>query len=157
MSLSSVRMHLAAAAPELVIEELPSSTATVDEAAAAHGVVAGQIAKSLTLRVGADVVLIVVSGAMRLDSKKLRLVLGNRAKMLPIEEVEPETGHPVGGVSPFGLRHPIRVLCDVSLRRFDIVIPAGGSRNSAVRVAPQRLADIAAAEWVDVCQAPPAD
>jgi len=155
MSLESVRLHLAASAPELVIEELSCSTATVGEAAAAHGVAPGQIAKSLTLRVGEEVVLIVAGGDVRLDNRKLRDVLGNRVKMLPAEAVERETGHPVGGVCPFGLLRPIRILCDISLRNFAEVIPAAGSLNSAVRVAPQRLAELAGATWVDVCQSRP--
>ena len=152
MSLTSVREHLATVAPDLEVEELACSIATVEEAAAAHGVAPSQIAKSLTLRIGEEVVLVVARGDARLDNRKLREVLGGRVKMLASEEVERETGHPVGGVCPFGLLRPMRVLCDISLLTHEEVIPAGGSRNSAVRVAPRRLADLVAAEWVDVCQ-----
>ena len=72
--------------------------------------------------------------------------------MLDAEEVERLTSHPVGGVCPFGLPAPLPVYCDVSLRAWDIVVPAAGSRNSAVRIAPERLAEIADGRWVDVCQ-----
>jgi prolyl-tRNA editing enzyme YbaK/EbsC (Cys-tRNA(Pro) deacylase) len=76
--------------------------------------------------------------------------------MLEAAEVAALTGHPVGGVCPFGLATPLPVYCDASLRGFDAVWPAAGSVNSALRIAPERLAVLAGAEWVDVCQ-PPAE
>lgn len=154
MSLESARQFLAAHAPDLSIIELEQSTATVDLAAQAHGVAPGQIAKTLSLRVGEKVVLVVASGDMRLDNRKLKEVFGARAKMLKADEVVALTGHPVGGVCPFGLATPLPVYCDVSLRAYDAVMPAAGSLNSAVRVAPERLATLVQAEWVDVCQLP---
>lgn len=154
MSLESARQFLAAHAPDLSIIELEQSTATVDLAAQAHGVAPGQIAKTLSLRVGEKVVLVVASGDMRLDNRKLKEVFGARAKMLKADEVVALTGHPVGGVCPFGLATPLPVYCDVSLRAYDVVMPAAGSLNSAVRVAPERLATLVQAEWVDVCQLP---
>lgn len=154
MSLESARQFLATHAPDLAIIELEQSTATVDLAAQAHGVAPGQIAKTLSLRVGEKVVLVVASGDMRLDNRKLKDVFGARAKMLKADEVVALTGHPVGGVCPFGLATPLPVYCDVSLRDYDAVMPAAGSLNSAVRVAPERLATLVQAEWVDVCQLP---
>jgi prolyl-tRNA editing enzyme YbaK/EbsC (Cys-tRNA(Pro) deacylase) len=74
--------------------------------------------------------------------------------MLGLDEVADITGHEVGGVCPFGLKTPLAVYCDVSLQAFDIVVPAAGSIHSAVRIAPQRMAELTAAEWVDVCQEP---
>jgi prolyl-tRNA editing enzyme YbaK/EbsC (Cys-tRNA(Pro) deacylase) len=61
----------------------------------------------------------------------------------------------VGGVCPFGLVSPLAVYCDVSLKAFDIVAPAAGSTNSALKIAPGRIAEITGAQWVDVCQPPP--
>ena len=72
--------------------------------------------------------------------------------MLPAEEVETLTGHPVGGVCPFGLATPLPVYLDSSLQAFDEVLPAAGAVHSAVRLAPARLAEIVAGQWVDVCQ-----
>jgi len=72
--------------------------------------------------------------------------------MLGLDEVAEITGHEVGGVCPFGLKALLPVYCDVSLNAFDVVVPAAGSTHSAVRIAPQRLADLVRAEWVDVCQ-----
>ena len=74
--------------------------------------------------------------------------------MLGVDEVADITGHEVGGVCPFGLKTPLPVYCDVSLQAFDEVVPAAGSINSAVRIAPMRMAELVGAEWVDVCQAP---
>ena len=62
------------------------------------------------------------------------------------------TGHPVGGVCPFGLARPLAIYCDVSLQPFDEVFPAAGSLNSSVRVTPERLAELVSRRWVDACR-----
>ena len=154
MSLDSVRAFLAAHAPDLTIVETEARTATVAEAAAAHGVAPGQIAKTLSLRVGERAVLVVARGDVRLDNRKARAAFAAKPRMLEAAEVAALTGHPVGGVCPFGLATPLPVYCDVSLRGFEAVWPAAGSVNSAVRIAPERLAALVGAEWVDVCQPP---
>jgi prolyl-tRNA editing enzyme YbaK/EbsC (Cys-tRNA(Pro) deacylase) len=132
------------------------SSATVVLAAEAYGVEPARIAKTLSLRVGDRVVLIVAAGTSRMDNKKVKAQFGVKPKMLGVDEVAEITGHEVGGVCPFGLKTPLPVYCDVSLRAFDIVVPAAGSTHSAVRITPQRMAELTAAEWVDVCQAPAA-
>lgn len=152
MSLESVRQFFAEHAPEINIIEMPESTATVELAARAHGVTAGQIAKTLSLKVKNEIVLIVTRGDARLDNRKLKAVLGAKARMLSVDEVINWTGHPVGGVCPFGLENPLRVYCDVSLRGFEEVLPAAGAVHSAVRISPQRMAELTAAKWVDVCE-----
>lgn len=152
MSLQSVQAFLAEHAPELKIEEAATSSATVALAAEAFGVEPAQIAKTLSLRVGEKVFLVVAKGTARLDNKKARTAFGGKVKMLALEEVEAITGHPVGGVCPFGLAQLLPVYCDISLKEFDIVVPAAGSTNSSVRIAPDRLAEITGAEWVDVCE-----
>lgn len=153
MSLESVRQFFAEHAPEIEIIELAESTATVELAARAHGVTPGQIAKTLSLKVKDEVVLIVTRGDARLDNRKLKAALGAKARMLSVDEVVNWTGHPVGGVCPFGLENPLTVYCDVSLRNFDEVLPAAGAIHSAVRISPQQIADLTAARWVDVCEA----
>jgi prolyl-tRNA editing enzyme YbaK/EbsC (Cys-tRNA(Pro) deacylase) len=87
-----------------------------------------------------------------MDRKKLKAQFGVKPKMLGVDEVAEITGHEVGGVCPFGLKTPLPVYCDVSLKAFEEVVPAAGSTHSAVRIAPSRLAELTAAEWVDVCQ-----
>ncbi|QKZ04897.1 MULTISPECIES: YbaK/EbsC family protein [Pseudomonas] len=152
MSLETVKTFLAANAPDLSVIELPESTATVALAAAAHQVEPGQIAKSLSLRVNGQVILIVTRGDARLDNKKFKDRFGVKAKMLEAAEVQAHTSHPVGGVCPFGLPEDVAVYCDVSLQAFDEVLPAGGATNAAVRLCPQRMAELVNAQWVDVAQ-----
>jgi prolyl-tRNA editing enzyme YbaK/EbsC (Cys-tRNA(Pro) deacylase) len=154
MSLDSVRAFLATHAPDIAIVELPQSTATVELAAAGHGVAPAQIAKTLSLRIKERVVLVVACGTARLNNRKVKDVLGGKASMLPAEEVARLTGHPVGGVCPFGLASDLPVYCDVSLRAFAEVLPAAGSINSALRIAPERLAALVGGRWVDVCDVP---
>lgn len=155
MSVDSVRAFFAQNAPDIVVIESPLSSATVALAAQAYGVAPALIAKTLSLRVGERVVLIVTSGTSRLDNRKLKALFGAKPKMLDVEEVANITGHEVGGVCPFGLKTPLRVYCDLSLKAFEEVVPAAGSTHSAVCISPSRLAELTAAEWVDVCQVQP--
>ena len=141
-----------ARAPDITIVELDGSTATVALAAEGHGVAPAQIAKTLSLRVSDRNLLLVTSGIARLDNKKVKAVFGGKPRMLAPEEVVAITGHPVGGVCPFGLATPLPVYCDVSLKAFDEVVPAAGSMHSALRIDPLRMAELVEAEWVDVCQ-----
>ena len=153
MSLESVRQFFATHAPDIAIIELPVSTATVELAAKGHGVLPAQIAKTLCLRVGEQTFLVVARGDARLDNKKAKAVFGGKVSMLGAEDVLALTSHPVGGVCPFGLPQPMPIYCDVSLQDFDEVVPAAGSTRSAVRIAPNRMAELVEAQWVDVCQA----
>jgi prolyl-tRNA editing enzyme YbaK/EbsC (Cys-tRNA(Pro) deacylase) len=152
MSLASVRAFFAENAPDIAVVESPLSSATVALAAEAYGVEPGRIAKTLSLRVGARVVLLVTSGIARMDNKKVKACFGGKPKMLGLEEVAEITGHEVGGVCPFGLKTNLPVYCDVSLQAYDEVVPAAGSTHSAVRIAPARMAELVGAEWVDVCE-----
>ena len=152
MSLDSVRAFFAQHAPDIAIIETAESSATVALAAAAHGVEPARIAKTLSLRIGDRIVLVVARGDARLGNRKARAALGGKPRMLDADEVAALTGHPVGGVCPFGLATPLPVYCDVSLRSFDEVVPAAGSTQSAVRISPERMAALTSAEWVDVCQ-----
>lgn len=157
MTVASVRAFMAEHAPEIEVIELDTLTSTVPLAAAAHGVSHGQIAKTLSLRVGQKTFLLVARGDVRLDNRKAKDTFGGKVSMLSHEEALALTGHPVGGVCPFGLATPLPVYCDVSLRAFDEVVPAAGDVHAALRIAPERMAGITGAEWVDVCQPPPAE
>ncbi len=103
-------------APDIAIIELANSTATVALAAEGHGVEPAQIAKTLSLRVGGQSLLVVTRGDARLDNRKAKAAFGGKVSMLGPEEVVAITGHPVGGVCPFGLATPLPVYCDVSLQ-----------------------------------------
>jgi len=152
MSLQSVRAFLAEHAPDIEILEKGTSTATVVEAAEAHGVQPGQIAKTLSLWVNGEVVLLVLAGDARIDNQKFKAHFKAKARMLNGGEVEEWTGHPVGGVCPFGLPRALRIFADETLHRFDVVLPAAGASNAAVRIAPGRLAELTKATWVNVAQ-----
>jgi prolyl-tRNA editing enzyme YbaK/EbsC (Cys-tRNA(Pro) deacylase) len=152
MSVESVRTFFAEHAPDIEVLELDVSTATVDLAAAGHGVAPEQIAKTLAIRVGDEIVLLATKGTARLDNKKFKARFATKPRMLPLEEVERETSHPVGGVCPFGLPRPLKIYCDVSLQPYDEVVPAAGAVNAAVRISPERMAALTGAEWIDVCQ-----
>ena len=154
MSLESVRAWLAGHAPDLPLIEVTESTATVETAARALGVEPGRIAKTLAVRVRDTVFLVVAQGDARLDNAKSKAEFGARPRMLGPEETLALTGHPVGGVCPFGLATSLPVYCDVSLRHFDLVYPAAGSLNSSVEVTPERLFDLVGERWVDLCKLP---
>jgi len=152
MSLESVRAFFAEKAPDISVIEASQSSATVPLAALAYGVEPARIAKTLSLRIGERVVLIVTSGTSRMDNRKVKALFGGKPKMLGLDEVADITGHEVGGVCPFGLKAPLPVYCDISMKAFDIVVPAAGSTHSAVKITPERLAQLTSAEWVDVCE-----
>jgi prolyl-tRNA editing enzyme YbaK/EbsC (Cys-tRNA(Pro) deacylase) len=154
MSLESVRAFFAQKAPDIAVIESAVSSATVALAAQAYGVEPARIAKTLSLRIADRVVLLVASGTSRMDNKKVKALFRVKPKMLAPEEVADITGHEVGGVCPFGLKSPLPIYCDLSLKAFDEFVPAAGSTHSAVRIAPARLAELVSAEWVDVCQLP---
>ena len=156
MSLQSVRDFFETRQLDLPIIELDVSTATVALAAQAHGVEPGRIAKTLAFRLGdGRVILLVASGDRRIDNQKFKLTFG-KGKMLAVEEVADLTGHPVGGVCPFGLAQPLAIYLDTSLQSYDLVLPAAGATHSAVRISPAQMADVTQGEWVEVCQAAPA-
>ena len=156
MSLESVRAWLAGHAPDLRLIEVEESTATVATAAAALGVEPGRIAKTLAVRVNERVFLLVARGDARLDNAKTKTAFGGRPRMLGAEETLALTGHPVGGVCPFGVATPLPVYLDETLKGFDIVYPAGGSLNTSVEVTPDRLFELVAEAWVDLCRLPEA-
>lgn len=157
MSAESVGAWLSDNAPDLPVIETELSTATVEAAAITLGVEPGRIAKTLAVRIGDRTVLVVARGDGRLDNQKTKSAFGARPRMLGAEETLELTGHPVGGVCPFGLATPLPVYLDVSLKAFDTVYPAGGSLNTSVRVTPERLFELVGERWVDVMRLPEAN
>ena len=152
MTVASVRAFFAAHQVDMPIIELLENTATVALAAQAHGVEPGRIAKTLAFRLAdGKVFLLGARGDARIDNAKFKAAFG-KGKMLALDEVEALTGHPVGGVCPFGLATPLPVYLDRSLQAFDEVLPAAGSVNSALRISPQQMAELTQGQWVDACQ-----
>ena len=154
MSLESVKAWLADRAPNLRLIDVEETTATVETAAKALGVAPGRIAKTLAVRAGEHLFLLCTRGDARLDNRKCKDEFGARPRMLGAQETFEVTGHPVGGVCPFGLKQPLSVYLDVSLKVYDVVYPAGGSLNTSVEVGTERLFDLVAERWVDLCRLP---
>ncbi len=152
MSRESVDSWLAVHAPDLRLIGTMDSTATVETAAKALGVQPGQIAKTLAVRAGEQTFLLCTRGDARLDNRKCKDEFGARPRMLGPDETLALTGHPVGGVCPFGLKNPLPVYLDVSLKAFDVVYPAGGSLNSSVEISTDRLFELVGKSWVDLCR-----
>ncbi len=137
------------------ILEFPVSSATVELAAQVVGVEPARIAKTLSFYTKEKdaAILIVTAGDMKIDNSKFKHFFGMKAKMLAAEDVEPLTGHAIGGVCPFGNPEHTAVYLDVSLKRFETVFPAAGSGNSAVELTCDELAEYSRAkEWIDVCK-----
>ena len=133
--------------------EFDVSSATVELAAVAVGCEPQRIAKTMSFLVDGAPVLIVLAGDARINNPKFKAAVHQKAKMLGHEQVAELTGFPVGGVCPFLAPEGVKIYLDESLRRFDTVFPAAGTRNSAVEVTlPQLEAASHAAGWVDVSQ-----
>ncbi len=131
------------------------SSATVELAAVAVGTEPARIAKSLTFMVEEKPIMIIAAGDAKINNGKYKGVFQKKAKMLTREEVNELIGHDVGGVCPFGIKDGVDVYLDVSLKRFDIVYPACGSANSAVRLTPAELEELSGCKgWIDVCKIP---
>lgn len=154
MSGESALAWLQAHAADLTLIDHARSTATVAEAAEVLGVEPGRIAKSLAIRVGETIYLLLARGDARLDNARCKAELGGRPRMLDPEETLAVTGHAVGGVCPFGLASELPILADRSLLDYPTVFPAAGTRTSSVEVEPVRLAGMVGARWVEVCKPP---
>lgn len=152
MSVESVRNFFKERNQEDPVFELEDSGATVDLAAQVIGVEAKFIAKTLAFKLKEKDILVVTRGDARIDNKKFRTYFKTKAKMLGLNEVEEITGHPVGGVCPFGLKNPLDVYIDISIKDFGFVYPAAGSRTTALKISPESIQELTNAEWVDVCQ-----
>lgn len=127
-------------------------TSTVAKAADSLGVTHGEIAKSLLFRINDGFAMVVMAGDKRLDNRKFKQVFRAKAKMLEVDEVIAVTGHPVGGVCPFGLKQAIPVYLDYSLLAYQRVFPAAGATNTAVELTVTELKDITEGRWIDVSQ-----
>lgn len=152
MSVESVKKHFKEANLGLEVIEMNNSTATVELAARAIGVEEGQIAKTIALELKEETILIVCKGDAKIDNRKYKDEFAIKAKMLSFENVENVTGHPVGGVCPFGLKNPLKIYLDESLKRYEYVYPAAGATNSAVKIDLDLLQSSTNGVWIDVCK-----
>lgn len=153
MSIERVREYFKEFGLEEKIMEFNQSSATVDLAADAVGVIPARIAKTLSFKERDSAILVVTAGDKKIDNKKFKSEFGYKAKMLSPEEVLQLTGHEIGGVCPFGLTNKLKVYLDESIKRFETVFPACGSDNSAIEFTCDDLYTYSNGEkWVDVCK-----
>lgn len=154
MSLRTVTEHLRRHGKDTDILVFDDSSATVALAAEKVGTTPERIAKTLAFYDPQDAgraVLIVAAGDARLHNGSFKRLFGGKPKMVSADDLERLTGHPMGGVCPFGNPEGARVYLDESLQRFDVVYPAAGTDRSAVRVLVAELEAISgAAGWVGV-------
>ena len=123
MSIEKVRQYFQPLGREQDILEFETSSATVELAAQAAGVIPARIAKTLSFLVDEGCVLIVTAGDAKIDNSKFKAMFHTKAKMLSPEQVYSFTGHAVGGVCPFANPDGVRTYLDVSLQRFETVFP----------------------------------
>lgn len=151
MSLDRAKNHLKKYGLDKNIIEFEESTATVKEAALALGTSESQIAKTLALYVGDRALIIVTKGDAKIDNAKFKAEFGKKGSMIPLEDLEVKIGHPAGGVCPFGIENGVDVYLDNSLKEFDVVYPAAGTAQSAVKLSiPELEQSTNYKRWVDV-------
>ncbi len=125
----------------------------MEKAAEALGCEEKLIAKSMAFKVRDDAIIIVIAGDSKTDNQKYKARFGTKATMIKPEELPDLIGHPMGGVCPFDVNENVKVYLDESLRRFDIVYPAAGTANSAVKLTTDELKTATGerfAGWVDI-------
>ena len=131
--------------------EFDESTGTSGDAANAIGCTVGEIAKSLVFRAADGTpVLVVASGANRVDEKKVRALLGVKVGRADPEFARAMSGYVIGGVAPIGHVVPPRILLDADLERHATIWAAAGTPNAVFRLTPADLARLTGATFADV-------
>lgn len=153
MSVDSVRRFFTERGLEDPVFSLDESGATVELASKSMGVEPELIAKTLAFKVKDDNILIVTRGDYKIDNKKYKQYFKAKAKMLEHDEVAEITGHPVGGVCPFGLKNDMKIYLDISIKDYENIYPAAGSQTAALKIAPDAIAELTHGTWIDVCKA----
>ncbi len=154
-SVEHVRSYLGQFGAQDRVIEFSVSSATVELAAKALGCEPGRIAKTLSFMAGDRPIFLVAAGDRRIDNAKYKQFFGTKARMMNAQELEALTGLHFGGVCPFDLPEPCEVWLDISLKAYDVVYPAAGNEQSAVRLTPDELNRFSCARgYCDVTKAP---
>ncbi len=153
-SVARVRAALASHGLAANIREFDATTRTSADAAAAIGCEVAQIAKTLVFktRPGPQALLVIASGANRVDERKLEAHLGGRISKADPEFVRQHTGFAIGGVAPVGHANPLKVLIDADLGRYREIWAAAGSPNAVFKLTPDDLARITGGVVLDLKQ-----
>ena len=130
----------AALGPRFTVLEFDAGTRTAADAAAAIGCTVAEIAKSLVFRAeSGKSVLVIASGANRVDEKKAAAVVGERIGRADADFVREATGFAIGGVPPLGHATQPIVLIDQGLMQFGEIWAAAGTPNAVFRLTPADL------------------
>jgi len=112
------------------VVEIAEGARTASDAAAALGVDVGQIANSLVFTADGEPLLVMTSGAHRVDTAVVGALLGATVERADPDTVRTATGFPIGGVAPVGHATPLRVLVDEDLLGYDVIWAAAGTPHT---------------------------
>jgi prolyl-tRNA editing enzyme YbaK/EbsC (Cys-tRNA(Pro) deacylase) len=149
-SVERVRDALVRSGHADTIAMFPEGTRTSQDAAAAVGCSVAQIAKSIALRADNEVVLVIASGANRVDLDKVSALAGRTVRSADGRWVRDTTGFAIGGVPPVGHAARPRIFIDADLMQYDAVWAAAGSPRHVFRTTPSDLARLTDGEIADV-------
>lgn len=150
-SVGRVRAALAAAEIEAELMEMPDTTRTAAEAAAAIGCLLDQIAKSIIFRGegSGEALLFITAGGNQVDADRAGDLAGERLAKADAALIRAQTGFVIGGVAPIGHLNPIRAWFDPRLSDFDRVFAAGGTPRHIFPIAPGALLDLSGAQLAE--------
>ncbi|MBL8520521.1 MAG: YbaK/EbsC family protein [Betaproteobacteria bacterium] len=150
-----VRAALEAAGVAPHITVMREATHTAQAAAEALGITVAEIAKSIIFKAADQrAVLVITSGANRVDRKKVEAAIGQAVGKADADFVRAATGFVIGGVAPVAHEEPPVVLMDRDLLKFAAVWPAAGHPNTMFRIAPDQLQRASRATLADVAERP---
>ena len=132
--------------------QVPDSTRTAAEAAAALGTTVSQIVKSLVFVADDRPLLVLTSGSERVSTEKVRALVGVKVSRPDADTVKRLTGYAIGGIPPLAHATPARVLMDPHLLQFEVVWAAAGTPHAVFGIAPEELRRVADAELADVTE-----
>jgi Cys-tRNA(Pro) deacylase len=127
-----------------------SEARTAEQAAALIGCDLAQIAKSLVFSADGELVMVLASGANRVDTNKLAALLGQPIRMANAEAVKAATGYAIGGVAPVGHPSPLPIYIDEDLLKYETIYPAAGTPNTAFAIGSRDLQRISGAIVADI-------
>ena len=127
-----------------------SEARTAEQAAALIGCDLAQIAKSLVFSAGDTLVMVLASGANRVDTDKLAALLGQPISMANAEAVKAATGYAIGGVAPVGHPTAIPIYMDEDLLKYETIYPAAGTPNTAFAINSRDLQRLSGAVVADI-------
>lgn len=151
-SAQKVQDTLQSLGSNLQVIEFEQTTRTSTEAAQAVGCDVGQIAKSLIFKgkQSGKAILIIASGANRVDEKKIRALAGEKVEKPNADFVREQTGFVIGGVPPVGHAQKLETLIDEDLMKFDEIWGAAGTPNAVFKLAPQDLVKMTGGKIVNI-------